>query len=448
MVSFTITNKQRSKASIVMLVGLYCKQYKKSIGVGVPVKYWNAGKKRAKVTADFNGEIINEKIDAWEEIGKKAINHFKKLRYSPSNEEFAEKIIELSTEEEEEYILNDEKRFFCDYIERIYIPRYSMVREKLTVVKYTQALHKLREFEHDTQNRVLIVDINIDFYNRFQHWFYGKGYSRNYFGNIIKIVKQVYRESRVNDRLHDEHGTDHRDFIAPKDAVDNVYLDLKELEQIYTLNISQAVQEDAARNKAIEENIPNQNKVTRNKAQEGDNIPRKIAALERARGLFLIGCYTGLRVSDFSRLSKSHIGHHITIKTHKTGTPVVIPIHPVVREIIDNGFNLTDTISDQKLNEQIKELCRLANITEKVMVNRNEGGRDIEHVLPKYKLVSSHTARRSFATNAYKAGVPTIGIMKLTGHTKESTFLKYIKVSAQENAEMLSQHPFFTQNKN
>ena len=63
--------------------------------------------------------------------------------------------------------------------------------------------------------------------------------------------------------------------------------------------------------------------------------------------------------------------------------------------------------------------------------------------MPKYQLVSSHTARRSFATNAYKSGVPTIAIMKITGHTKESTFLKYIKVSAQENADMLSRHPFF-----
>lgn len=66
----------------------------------------------------------------------------------------------------------------------------------------------------------------------------------------------------------------------------------------------------------------------------------------------------------------------------------------------------------------------------------------MELIVPKYKLISSHTARRSFATNAYKAGVPTIAIMKITGHTKESTFLKYIRVSAEENAELLSQHPF------
>ncbi len=66
------------------------------------------------------------------------------------------------------------------------------------------------------------------------------------------------------------------------------------------------------------------------------------------------------------------------------------------------------------------------------------------HTFRKYELVCTHTARRSFATNAYKAGVPTIAIMKITGHTQESTFLRYIKVSAEENAEMLAKHPFFT----
>ena len=428
MITFTITNKNRPKATVVMLISLYGKQYKKSIGVGVPVKYWNATKKRAKVTADFNGNPVNDEIDRWEEIGKKAAKHFIELRHSPTAEEFSSQIAKLSVITEESRA-DDEKHYFCDYFEKIYIPRYSMARERLTVVKYTQALHKLRDFENDTRRHMQIVDVNIDFYNQFQHWFYGKGYSRNYFGNIIKIVKQVYRESRVSDRLHDEHGTDHRDFIAPKDAVDNVYLDLDELERIYALDIDTAVRKDAVRKKS----------------QEGENIPRKIAALKRARGLFLIGCYTGLRVSDFSRLSEAHIGKYITIKTQKTGTPVIIPIHPVVRDIISGGFDLTDTVSDQKLNEQIKELCRLADITEDVLINKNVGGQNVEIVIPKYKLVSSHTARRSFATNAYKSGVPTISLMKITGHTKESTFLKYIKVSAEENAEILSRHPFFMQ---
>lgn len=426
MITFTLTNKRRPKATVVMLVSFFGKQYRKSIGVGLPQKYWNSAKHRAKVTADFDGYTINESIEHWEGLGRRTVRFFISERRSPTPKEFSQKMAELS-ESVVDNSLNINTNYFCDYIERIYIPRYSLVRNKRTVIKYEQVLRKLKVFEFETKRHYRITDINIDFYNRFQHWFYSKGYSRNYFGNVINIVKQAYRESRENDRLHNEHGTDHRDFIAPKDPVDNVYLNLDELKQIQDLDIEKAVASDQ----------------TPQKAHEGDNILRRVAALERARRLFLIGCYTGLRVSDFSRLREAHVGKFITIKTQKTGTSVVIPIHPVVRKIIDNGFNLSDTISEQKLNVHIKELCRLAGIDMEVLVNRNVGGHNIEVVLPKFQLISSHTARRSFATNAYKAGVPTIAIMKITGHTKESTFLKYIKVTAQENADMLSRHPFF-----
>lgn len=426
MITFTIINKRRPKATVIMIVSLHGRQYRKSIGVGLPPKYWSTAKHRAKVTADFDGKPINEAIEHWEEIGRQAVRKFEYEQRTPTPEEFAKAISELSDAGMDGCgSLNTS--YFCDYIEKVYIPRYALVRDKRTVIKYEQALRKLREFEEYTRSRLRITDINIDFYNRFQHWFYEKGYSRNYFGNVVNIVKQTYRESRENDRLHDEHGTDHRDFIAPKDPVDNVYLDLDELKLIHDLDIEKAILSDTVSKKA----------------KEGDNIPRRIAALERARGLFLIGCYTGLRVSDFSRLRDAHIGRFITIKTQKTGTSVVIPIHPVVREIINRGFDLSDTITDQKLNGHIKELCRLAGITQEVLINRNVGGQNVEVVMSKYQLVSSHTARRSFATNAYKSGVPTIAIMKITGHTKESTFLKYIKVSAQENADMLSRHPFF-----
>lgn len=264
--------------------------------------------------------------------------------------------------------------------------------------------------------RIKFDAVTIDFYNRFQRWFFNQGFSRNYFGNVMKVIKQVYKEARDADGLHNGTGTDHRDLTCPNDTADTVYLTPEELERIRTLQLDASTVNDPAH------------------PISGDWLAKHISALSRARNLFLIGCYTGLRASDFSRLREAHIGRFITIKTKKTGTPVVIPIHPVVREILDSGFDLSDVVSDQKLNVHIKELCRLAGIDEEVLVNKNVGGRNTEVVLPKYKLVSSHTARRSFATNAYKAGVPTLAIMKITGHKLESTFLKYIRVSAEENA--------------
>ncbi len=428
MITFTITNKHRPKATILMLIGLYGKQYRKSIGIGVPIKYWNDKKKRVRTTSDFDGNAINERIDAWEEIGKKVVKFFTDRKYAPTQEEFAKIIAdtEMSAGAEE---VETNQPLFCTYFERVYIPRYLPVRKEGTAKRYYTALHKLQDYEEMTGHKLKFEDINIDFYNTIQAWFYARGFSANYFGSIIKTVKQVYREARAYDKLHSYNGIEHRDFITIKETADSIYLNTDELDKIYRMKLSPVTVQNA------------------DGSLSDDNIKRKIAALERARGLFLIGCYTGLRVSDFSRLKEAHIGKYITIKTTKTGANVIIPIHPVVREIIDSGFDLENTISDQKLNEQIKELCRIAGITDKVLINKNFGGRNEEVLIEKYKLVSSHTARRSFATNAYKAGVPTIAIMKITGHTKESTFLKYIKVSAQENAEILSRHPFFMEAK-
>lgn len=165
-------------------------------------------------------------------------------------------------------------------------------------------------------------------------------------------IKQIYKEAKIYDKLHSGTGTEHRDFLAPKDTADAVYLTTEELDKIYKFPITPATVQDP------------------DSPIYGDWMDKKTTALKRARGLFLIGCYTGLRVSDFSRLSDAHVGKYITIKTQKTGTPVIIPIHPIVRAIIKSGFDLTDTtVSDQKLNGQIKELCRLTGITEEVMVN-------------------------------------------------------------------------------
>ena len=85
----------------------------------------------------------------------------------------------------------------------------------------------------------------------------------------------------------------------------------------------------------------------------------------------------------------------------------------------------------------------MVGIDTPISTSRTEGNRLIERVAPKWQLVTNHTARRSGATNMYIAGIPSISIMKLTGHTTERSFLKYIKISQEENANLLASHAFF-----
>lgn len=104
---------------------------------------------------------------------------------------------------------------------------------------------------------------------------------------------------------------------------------------------------------------------------------------------------------------------------------------------LKEGDNLPSPMSNQKFNEYIKEVARKVGLTESVRMKRTEVGKEQTIEKAKYEFISSHTARRSFATNMYKRGFPTLIIMNITGHTTEKSFLKYIKVGKAENAELM-----------
>lgn len=164
------------------------------------------------------------------------------------------------------------------------------------------------------------------------------------------------------------------------------------------------------------------------------------------RDLFVIGCCTGLRFSDYSKLSGINIiGKTLSINTQKTGVKVVIPIHWMVSEIIDrnNGTIPIHCHSQQNFNKIIKNIAKRAGISSDVTIERIQGNFRVKKRVKKYNLVSSHTARRSFATNMYLAGIAIGKIMLFTGHKTESSFFKYIRINKQENAKELAEHPFF-----
>ncbi|MEG1838006.1 MAG: tyrosine-type recombinase/integrase [Bacteroidaceae bacterium] len=166
------------------------------------------------------------------------------------------------------------------------------------------------------------------------------------------------------------------------------------------------------------------------------------ARLERTRDLFLVGCWTGLRFSDFTRIREENIKDGmITIQQQKTNEFVTIPLHSVFLRIWEKyDGNLPANISNQKFNDNLKDVCREAGLTEHILKSITKGGKKQTTIYEKWQLVSSHTARRSFATNLYKSGFPSISIMQITGHKTESSFLKYIKVTKEEHAKMLMTH--------
>lgn len=169
--------------------------------------------------------------------------------------------------------------------------------------------------------------------------------------------------------------------------------------------------------------------------------------LERVRDLFIVGCWTGLRFSDFTAIKPENIqGDFLHIKTFKTGEKVIIPIHWTVREILNKYAekypnSLPPAIANQKMNSYLKDIAKLApSLKVEVETEGIKGGVKVQGTQKKWELVTTHTARRSFATNVYKSGFPAISLMKITGHKTEKAFLLYIKVTPEENAQKLAKH--------
>lgn len=166
---------------------------------------------------------------------------------------------------------------------------------------------------------------------------------------------------------------------------------------------------------------------------------------EIIRDLFVIACETGLRYSDLVSLQDNNVRDNIlTVRTHKTGVTVCIPLRHRVRDIIaKHGGVVKYRDSQTNFNKCVKTLCKKAGVKDKVLCEYTQGTRIVRKSIPKYKLVSSHTGRRSFATNAYFSGIPIARIMLITGHRTEEAFFRYIRIGKKENAVELSRHPFF-----
>jgi len=312
---------------------------------------------------------------------------------------------------------NDLLGFIDNYIKTVKYTRETPPKpiSPLTIKKYRTLLRFLQEFSNKNyKGKLDFNDIDMGFYYDFIE-FLQKEYAHttNTIGKYIKTLKTLLKEATetgVNTNLQFEN----RKFAATNEIVEHIYLTESELTQLYELDLT------------------NNNR------------------LSIVRDLFLIGCYTALRFSDFTTIKPENIietenEKALKITTYKTKQLVYIPLHWRVESILNKYDNhLPRAISNQKMNVYLKELGQLAGIDSPFETTQTKAGLTVSKTQPKYELITTHTARRSAATNMFKAGIPSISIMKITGHKTESVFLKYINVTERENAMLLMGHKYFT----
>lgn len=167
--------------------------------------------------------------------------------------------------------------------------------------------------------------------------------------------------------------------------------------------------------------------------------------LEAARDWLIISCYTGQRISDFMRFEQSMVEtiagcSCLSFVQRKTGKQIILPLHPMVEEVlIKNNSRFPQKISHIKYNEYIKDVAREAGITEEIVASIRQGHRNVLDVIPKWKAVTSHIGRRSFATNFY-GKIPTALLIVATGHSSEAMFQKYVNRLNEEHVKALSNY--------
>ena len=166
-------------------------------------------------------------------------------------------------------------------------------------------------------------------------------------------------------------------------------------------------------------------------------IPANKQALERVRDVFLFQCFTGLRYSDVFNLRRSDIkGDHIEVTTVKTSDSLIIELNNHSKAILDKYKDVAfeddkvlPVITNQKMNDYLKELAELAGIEEPVRQTYYRGNERIDEVTPKYALLGTHAGRRTFICNALALGIPPQVVMKWTGHSDYKAMKPYIDIA-------------------
>jgi len=405
-VTFILNNpRAKDKTPVNLVFWYYQLRMKLSTGERIYPKYWNKNTHRAKETKEFTEyKNFNTRLDNQERNVMSAVrDHLNENQTIHPNKLRAELVNLLRPKPQKEPLT------FFPAIQEYIETTNKAYRTKLS---YGTTLNVLKQYQETLKIPLTFDCINIDFYEDFVNYLTNvRGFAKNTIGGHIKEIK-VFMDYANDKGFTENKGHRHKKFKKIEETTETIYLTDTELLTLYALDLSNN------------------------------------ARLDRVRDLFIIGCYTGLRFSDLSQLTPEKFtedGTRLKIKTAKTGEIVVIPLHWTIKEIIQkyNG-EPPRALSNQKMNVYIKELAELAEVKERVTITKIKGGLNYEKTFEKWELVTVHTARRSFATNMYLAEVPTISIMKITGHRTERAFMKYIKVSQEQNADNLSKHPYFS----
>tara|TARA_R110002012_G_scaffold16968_2_gene64675 strand:+ start:2091 stop:3452 length:1362 start_codon:yes stop_codon:yes gene_type:complete len=440
--NYYLRDKNKAGETPIILYVAYKGVRKKfSTGLHVEPKIWNESAQRLRFkNGDESRLDINSKLDQWE---KKLSDEINKIRLrGQSDFDFnsvsdlvnsilnsdSVRTLRVEKDDRKDKIQLEGKpdffKVFSQFIEDCKTgARLNDRGQKLTkasIQKYERTRDVLKEFSKKHPFTFDTIDIKfyrsfIDFLNKYKirekteqekkddpkGGEYIIGFKINTVGKFIRAIK-AFMNYATEIGLNTNIAYQSKKFKAFNVEVDNISLTEEEVIQLQELDLS-------------------------------DN-----PHLQITKDIFVIGCWTGLRFQELSKVKMDYINDDsLTIPSYsKVNQKITIPLNEVVLNILKKyNYRWPIAPSSPVFNRQLKEIAALLPSLQKPYIRSvTQGGMQVEEKYVKYELVTAHTARRTFATIFYLKGVPIQYIMNITGHSKESTFLRYINVTAEEHA--------------
>ena len=277
---------------------------------------------------------------------------------------------------------------FVDFIEE-YIAKTAFSKNYKARLRTT--INIIKEFEKYTGKKIYTHSFTLFTSEKFVQFLIQKDLRNNTIRTCLLHTSSLLNKAR-KENYPVQNELPH--LIPPKEITTQVFLDMKELQQLYQTHFEGQ--------KAI------------------------------IRDAFLLDCFLGLRKTDLQKLTPHNIlgNNFVFKKTEKTKENVVIPLHPLARQIlVKYHYKIPDLKTIQNFNKQIKIICKEAGITTSILCEYFRGNKLIQELCPKYKLISYHTARRTLITNLYLDRIPLPTIMKISGHKNITSVILYIRMS-------------------
>lgn len=385
-VNFYLKNPQANKETLIYLFFSYNgNRTKLSTSEFIYPKHWNIESQRAKKSFTGYSEF-NDYLDTMEE----SIKAIYRNAYSNG--------ITLTSEYIKEQLNNrlnkkaGKQKSFFDYFDE-FIAVTKPIKKENTIKKYTTLLNHLKNFQREKNFKLSFEKMDMKFYETFTAYCISDLKHLNIsIGKNISNLKTFLHWA--TDRGYNTN-TAFLKFKVKKEDADIIYLTENELMRLYKLDL-------------------------------GNN-----KRLESVRDVLCFGCFTGLRYSDISKLQRENVkGEEIHFTTQKTKDNLIVPLNDYAKDILKRYEYKLPIISNQKTNEYLKELGKLAGIDETIILTKQRGAEEVQFKEPKYNFISSHTARRTFVTLSLEKGMRPEVVMSITGHKDYKTFKKYIKLTS------------------